>query len=334
MRTIVLTGGGTAGHVMPNLALLPELKKYFDKIIYIGGKGIERDLALTAGIPFFETPVVKLDRSRIMNNFKIPFVLIKGVSKACTVFDEIRPDIVFSKGGYAALPSCFAAHKRGIPVVCHESDYTLGLANKVVSSFAAATLTSFPETKGGTFVGNPVRKEIYEKNNPLHSIDQGRKKILITGGSLGSLALNEVVYNALPPLLKKYNVVHISGKKGDFSIKQSNYLQIAFTNDFPELLRSCDLVVCRSGANTLSEVASLGKKCLTIPLPKGVSRGDQILNAESYRKRGYCTVLPQEKMTPQTLLSSIEKTMDMNPPVLNVERINANIVEIILSALK
>ena len=336
MPTIVLCGGGTAGHVMPNIALLPELKKHFDKIFYLGGDGIERKLAEKASIPFFGTPVIKFDRKRFFDNVKIPIILSKGIEKAKKIFEEIRPNIVFSKGGYAALPACFAAKKMGIPVVCHESDYSFGLANKLVKRFASVVLTSFPETPGGIYVGNPIREEIlFSKNDKisLPGLDRTRKTILITGGSLGSVALNEIVYAALPDLLKKYQIIHISGKNGDFSVKKDHYFQLEYSDEFPAILSYADLVICRSGSNTLTEVAANGKRCITIPLPKGVSRGDQVQNAESFEKRGYCKVIRQEELSTDRLLMTIEGMWYKNPPILDVTKINETVVKYILSAL-
>lgn len=336
MKTIILTGGGTAGHIIPNLALVPELRKYFDSIHYFGGNGMEENLVTNAGIPFHKTTVVKFDRSKIFSNLKIPFLLQKGINEAKELITFIKPDVVFSKGGYAALPVCFAAKKLGIPVVCHESDYTLGLANKIVSSFAAKTLTSFPETKGGIYVGSPVREEFYSKKPSyceVPNMDARKKTLLVCGGSLGSSAINNVIYSVLPVLLKNYNVIHISGKTGDFNVKRNNYYQCSYAPDFPALMRRADLVICRAGSNTLFEAAATGIRCIAIPLPKGASRGDQILNAKSFEKHGYCEVLPQEKLCPETLLSKIEAIWHKTPQVLDVLQINEKIVKHILSVI-
>ena len=155
MGTIVLTGGGTGGHIIPNLALLPQLGRYFSRIVYIAGDGMEARLVPAAGIPFYRTETVKLDRSHLLENFKIPFVMRRAIEEAKSILDTEKPDIVFSKGGYAALPTCYAAKAHKIPVVVHESDYSLGLANRLCTRFAAAVLTSFPETGGGILTGNP-----------------------------------------------------------------------------------------------------------------------------------------------------------------------------------
>ena len=337
MKSIVLTGGGTAGHVIPNLALIPELKKFFDKIYYFGGNGIEKYLAEKANIPFYETTVVKFDRRKILSNFKIPILLQKGISEAKKILTKLSPDVIFSKGGYAALPVCFAAKMLGIPVICHESDYSMGLANKIVSLFAKKTLTSFPETKGGIYVGNPVRQDFFNQSTSQQSnlpmLDSKKRTLLICGGSTGSTAINKVIYSALPELLKKYNIIHISGNNGDFSVSGSNYYQYKYADNYPSLLKRADCVVCRAGSNTLTEAAALGKKCITIPLPKGVSRGDQILNAKSFQKRGYCKILFQDNLCVQSLIATINSIWNNSTPAMNVLQINKNIVNHIISAI-
>ncbi|MBR1624621.1 MAG: UDP-N-acetylglucosamine--N-acetylmuramyl-(pentapeptide) pyrophosphoryl-undecaprenol N-acetylglucosamine transferase [Clostridia bacterium] len=336
MSVLILTGGGTAGHVTPNLALLPQAKKYFDKIYYMGGSGIEKKLAQKAGISYLETTVIKFDRKNILSDLKIPYKLHQGVSEAKKIFRSVKPSVVFSKGGYAALPACLAAKSLSVPVICHESDYSLGLANKITSYFAVKTLTSFPETKGGTYVGNPVRED-FLRSLPAPSfflkLDKRLKTILVCGGSLGSVAINEAVYKTLPILLRKYNVVHICGQNGDLSVHGENYFQLPYTDDFAAVLQHCDYVVSRSGSNTLFEIASLGKPCLTIPLPKGTSRGDQILNARSFEKRGFCKVLPQENLSPETLIQGIDGLSAFPNNKLDVSKTNETIIKTLVSYL-
>lgn len=335
MLTIVLTGGGTAGHVMPNIALLPELKKRFGCIHYVGSTPLEESLVRCENIPYHKITSVKLDRSKLFSNLKIPYLLQKGIKEARELLKLIAPSVVFAKGGYVSLPACIAAKMMNIPVICHESDYTLGLANKIMSVLGAKIITSFPETKGGLYIGNPVRKEIYESSRNTPSLppklDPKKKTVLICGGSSGSIAINSAVYNNLTELTKKYNVVHISGKNGNFDIDAKNYLQFKYCNNFPYYLHLCDLIVCRSGSNTLFEAASLGKPCLTIPLPKSVSRGDQILNAKSFARQGYCEILPQNELCSDKFSQSIEKCFAMRPKALNVGEINKKIVDTIVS---
>ncbi len=339
MATIVLTGGGTGGHVIPSLALLPELKKKFDTIVYVGGSGIEKRLAEEKGLPFFQVETVKLDRTRVHNNIWIPFRLLKGVRECEKIFEKVKPDVVFSKGGYVALPACFAAKKTGVPIVCHESDYTMGLANKITSRFAEKTLTSFEETAKGICVGNPIRIEILsgnreraKKNYPL---DEYKKTVLVFGGSQGSAAINNVVYESLPALTKKYNILHISGKSGDFSIPNSDsYIQLRYASDMFDLFALSDMVVCRAGANTLFEIAAIGKPALCIPLPKGNSRGDQILNAEYFMKKGYVDVLKQDDLFMESLMYELSKIEGMRPPKMDVSKVNEKIVREVFSVVK
>lgn len=315
MATIVLTGGGTAGHVTPHLALLPYLKKDFDKIYYIGSfSGMEKNIIAKTGIRYYSVPCVKLIRKFTFKNFAIPFTLIKGVSEAGEILDELKPDVIFSKGGYVALPVVLAAKKRRIPVICHESDYSVGLANRISARHCEKVLTSFPSAaqslKNGVCVGAPLKNSLFTANKAesLKIVGLTNKKpvILITGGSLGAKAINDCVRGALNELLKKYQVLHICGKGNLSGIKKSGYVEIEFTDKMENAFACADICVSRAGANTVFEMASLKKPMLLIPLPKGVSRGDQILNAEHFEKQGLAKVLPQESLTPATLVSAID----------------------------
>lgn len=311
MKTLVMTGGGTAGHIMPCLALLPELRKYFDRIIFVGGEGMEKEIVPKV-MPFYSVPTTKLYRRHVYKNVTVPFILSRGVSAAVKILRQEGASVVFSKGGYASLPACLAAKKLSVPVVVHESDYTLGVANKLVSRFAALTMTSFIETKGGVCVGNPVREEILSGNaeRAKTKYDVGEKPILlVVGGSSGAMAINDAIHRGLDDLLEKYDVVHVCGKKGDASVRKKGYVPLPYAEDIADLYAASDVVVSRGGSNALSELAALGKKSVIIPLPKGESRGDQVLNAESYRRKGFFTVLPQEELCVETLLDAVEKTL-------------------------
>ena len=315
MATIVLTGGGTAGHVTPHLALLPYLKKDFDKIYYIGSfSGMEKNIIAKTGIRYYSVPCVKLIRKFTFKNFAIPFTLIKGVSEAGEILDELKPDVIFSKGGYVALPVVLAAKKRRIPVICHESDYSVGLANRISARHCEKVLTSFPSAaqslKNGVCVGAPLKNSLFtaSKAESLKIFGLSNKKpvILITGGSLGAKAINDCVRGALDELLKKYQVLHICGKGNLSGIKKSGYREIEFTDKMENAFACADICVSRAGANTVFEMASLKKPMLLIPLPKGVSRGDQILNAEYFESKGLAKILQQENLTPKTLTRAID----------------------------
>lgn len=340
MNRIVLTGGGTGGHVIPNLALVPSLNKYFDQIHYIGSNGIEKELVTKEKEIFFHTTsVVKLDRAHIMKNLKIPFVLIKAVKEARQLLETIKPSAVFSKGGYVSLPTCFAARQEKIPIIIHESDMSLGLANKIVSKFADLVITSFEQTKQGEYIGNPVREEIFqgsiERAKKNYQIDQNKPVILVFGGSSGSSAINDVVYLSLPKLTQKYFVIHIAGKHGDFKIKHNSYKQIEYAHDINDLFAVARIVVSRAGANTLSELMALGKKILAIPLPKGSSRGDQIENALSYKNKGQLYMLEQSNLNPQTLVDTINNLYLMPSPSLkNINNVNEKIVQKIMEVIR
>lgn len=337
MGTIVLTGGGTGGHIIPNLALLPQLGRYFSRIVYLAGDGMEARLVPAAGIPFYRTETVKLDRSHLLENFKIPFVMRRAIEEAKSILDTEKPDIVFSKGGYAALPTCYAAKARKIPVVVHESDYSLGLANRLCARFAAAVLTSFPETGGGILTGNPVREELFKGDADLIRRRYGiqlKPVVLIFGGSLGAEAINRVVEEALPRLIRKYFVIHIAGKSAAESVVASDYVRLSFSDEMPHLYAAADYVVCRGGANSLAEATALGKRTLCIPLPKGVSRGDQELNAESYRKRGLIRVLPQPQLSPDSLLDGLEALAAQQPKTPPKAESNDAIIRVLLDVLR
>lgn len=338
MATIILTGGGTAGHIIPNLALVGELRKYFDAIHYIGGDGMEKELVQAENISFHQVPCIKFDRVNFLKNLQIPYTLTKGINEAKKIMSILEPNVVFSKGGYVALPACFAAKSLKIPLVIHESDYTMGLANKLVASSAKKVITSFAETEGGEFIGNPIRTNILHGNKlkviPILDLDPNKKTVLIMGGSSGAQSINDVVYMGIRELTKRYNIVHISGKNGDFNIKHKNYNQLKYTENIADYFDLADCIVGRAGANTLCEVAALGKHSISIPLPKGNSRGDQLLNAKSFEKRGMTEILLQEDLYVESLLAKIEGIWNKNQPVLNIENINKNVVKAIVDTMK
>jgi len=332
MKSIVLTGGGTAGHIMPNIALLPELRKKFDGIYYIGSHdSLEERIAEKNGIDFFAVESVKLKRDKILENFKIPFVLIKGINNAKKILKKLNPSIVFCKGGYASLPAAYAAKSLKIPVICHESDMTLGLANRLISRFSAATFTSYPETSGRNviLVGTPIRENIghgdREKLRGDLKLDN-RPNILIMGGSLGSLAINNAVIEAADELVKTYNIIHIAGKN-PIDFKNDNYRLIAFADNIEDYFALSDIVVSRAGATACAELAYLKKKTLLIPLPKGSSRGDQELNAMSYLKAGAAKVLLQKDLNKESLISAINALYSSPSPQSKVK--SASCVEIV-----
>lgn len=315
MLSILLTGGGTAGHVIPCLNLLPELKTKFDKIYYIGSKdGIEKELVTKAGIDFYSVTCVKLKRKLTPENLSIPFKLAKGIIEAKRLLKKLNPSVVFSKGGYVSLPVVIASYKLKIPVITHESDITAGLANKIASKYSMLTLTSFFETakefKNGLHVGCPLKKDLnsYDKRSCLSefSLDDSKPVLLVFGGSLGSVTLNNALLSALPELKRHFNVLHVTGKKNyDKFYKSNGYTPLPFVDNMSKAYSVADVIVSRSGANSAFEILSLNKPVVFIPLAKGESRGDQILNAEYFAKKGYAYLLPEQLLTEKSFIYAV-----------------------------
>jgi len=309
MNTIVLTGGGTAGHVMPALALVPYLRPYFSNIHYAGRTdGVESKLAAASGLPFWGTDAVQFDRRRLFRNFSIPAVLRKASGEMQANLQRIGCDIVFSKGGYCALPTVLAARRLGIPIVCHESDRTIGLANRLTMRFTPHLLTSFDTTVGGTYMGNPIRDQIFEgvASRVPFRFSSG-PVVLVMGGSMGAAVLNEAAV-ALAEANPQWNVVNLFGKS-PVACARNNYYGIEFTASIADLYACCDVVVCRAGANTLFELAALGKKAICVPLPKGNSRGDQVQNAHYFAQKYGFDVLPQSQLSVDSLVHRIQNAL-------------------------
>lgn len=318
LKTIVLTGGGTAGHVTPNLALIPELKKAGYNVIYIGTeKGMERALVEKTGVEYHYVSTGKLRRYMSKDNFTDMFKVVKGIAEAKKLIKGLKPDIVFSKGGFVAVPVVLGAKFNGVPVIAHESDMTPGLANKIAMPFAKKVCTTFPETvkyigKKGIHTGTPIRKELFEgdaeKGRKLCGFDNQKPVIMMMGGSLGSQKINKVLRYILPEITKDFQLVHICGKGNvDQLINITGYKQFEYlSEELPHVMACADMVISRAGSNSISEFLALKKPALLIPLSAKASRGDQILNAQSFEKQGYSLVLKEEDMTPESLLKSVK----------------------------
>jgi UDP-N-acetylglucosamine--N-acetylmuramyl-(pentapeptide) pyrophosphoryl-undecaprenol N-acetylglucosamine transferase len=320
MSKIVLTGGGTAGHVAPNLALAPFLKERGYEIHYIGSKnGIEKSLVESAGIPFYSISSGKLRRYFELTNVTDGFKAVKGVGDALSVLRKLKPELVFSKGGFVAAPVCIAAKLLGIKVVIHESDMTPGLANKIAIPFADRVLVCFPETikciKGGKAVltGTPVRRELYGGSklaaSKMCKFPEQKPVLLAMGGSQGSMRINECLRQSLPELLKIYNVIHLCGRGNLWEgAPKKGYLQLEYaSSELPHILAWSDIVVSRAGANSITEFLALKKPSLLIPLPLTASRGDQLENAKSYERQGFSLVLHEEDLTSERLTAMVEE---------------------------
>lgn len=320
-RKIILTGGGTAGHVTPNIALLPTLRERGYEIRYIGSyDGIERKLIREQGIPYYGISSGKLRRYFDWQNFSDPFRVLHGFSQARQILKKEKPDVVFSKGGFVSVPVVQAAGLLHIPVVIHESDMTPGLANKLAIPFAAKVCCSFPETmeqlpkEKAVFSGSPIRRELLSGSREaalrFTGLSGEKPVLMVMGGSQGSVVINNALRADLDLLLPRFDVIHLCGKGNlDESLKgRSGYLQYEYIEEeLKDLFALADIVLSRAGANSICELLALRKPNLLVPLSAQASRGDQILNARSYEKQGYSMVLEEESLTPKTLLSSLEK---------------------------
>lgn len=320
MKRIVLTGGGTAGHVTPNIALLEDLIKEGYEPHYIGSlDGIEKNLIADTGIPYYGIASGKLRRYIDLKNISDPFKVIKGCFQATRLISKIKPDVVFSKGGFVSVPVILGAKLCRVPSILHESDMTPGLANKICMPFATKICTTFAETlkhlpKGkAVLTGSPIRASILtgsaRKGHELCGFNDEKPVLLMIGGSLGAARLNSILRSILPSLLSKYQFVHLCGKGNlDPSLEgRAGYKQFEYVKDeLPHLFAMTDVIVSRAGSNAISEFLALKIPSLLIPLPASASRGDQLLNATSFKEHGYSFVLQEEEMTEASLLDAID----------------------------
>lgn len=324
MKRIVLTGGGTAGHVTPNMALIPRLQELGYEIHYIGSyNGIEKKLIEEMHIPYYGISSGKLRRYFDLKNFTDPFRVIKGFSEAQHLIKKLKPDIIFSKGGFVAVPVVLAARKNHVPVICHESDMTPGLANKIALPFASKICCNFPETlkslpaDKAVLTGSPIREELRhgdaEKAKKFCHFTSDKPVLMVIGGSLGSANVNAAIRGILPQLLKDFQVIHLCGKdKLDPALNGTpGYVQYEYIKEeLADLFALADVVVSRAGANAICELLDLRKPALLIPLGSNASRGDQILNAQSFKSQGFCEVLTEDVLTSELLLETIHKLYD------------------------
>ncbi len=322
MKKIILTGGGTAGHVTPNIALLPSLRELDFDIRYIGTyNGMEKGLIEKENIPYSGISSGKLRRYFDLKNFTDPFRVIKGYSEARHILKSYKPDIVFSKGGFVSVPVVVAAHRLHIPVVVHESDITPGLANKLCFPYAAKICCNFPETlnylpkEKSVLTGSPIRAELLSGSKAaglaLTGFSGSKPVLLIIGGSLGSVKINTSVRSCLADILSTFDIIHICGKGNiDHALTTTNgYKQYEYVSaELKDLFALSDVVISRAGANTICELLALKKPNILIPLSSAASRGDQVLNAASYKKQGFSCVLTEEELTDSSLLAAIHDT--------------------------
>lgn len=316
MKTIVLTGGGTAGHVFGNIALLPKLEKAFDRIVYLGSEnGIEREIIKQhKNVEYVPIKTIKLERKLTLKNLAIPFVLLKSISNCKKILKEINPNIIFSKGGFVSIPVVFAGSKLKIPIVCHESDLTLGLSNKLTKNKAKYVCTTFPKTaqklKNGLWVGSPIRENLFSGNQSFRQkfkISTNAKVLLVMGGSLGSNDLNKLVWNNLEFLCSNFFVVHLTGKEKSKNITHSNYAQLEFCNEMQNIFAITDFAITRGGSNAIWELVAMKIPMLIIPLSKKISRGDQIENAKYFEDCGFSLTLFDESISDESFKAKVKE---------------------------
>lgn len=321
-KKIVMTGGGTAGHVTPNIALMPALQEAGYEITYIGSyNGMEKELIEAQKIPYIGISSGKLRRYFDWKNFSDPFKVLKGYGQAISILRKLKPDVVFSKGGFVSVPVVLAAKHCHIPAIIHESDITPGLANKIAIRGAKKVCCNFPETmkylpaEKAVLTGSPIRRELFhgDAEKSLHYCgfpDHSKPVLLIVGGSSGSKVINEAVRKVLPELLEQFYIIHLCGKgnldeklKGVIGYAQFEYASAELTDMFA----LADLAISRAGANSICELLALHKPNILIPLSAAASRGDQVLNAKSFKKQGFSYVIEEEELTKDSLLSAVKE---------------------------
>lgn len=320
-KRIVMTGGGSAGHVTPNIALIPRLKQLGYEISYMGSyDGIEKKLIEDFDIPYYGISTGKFRRYFDPKNFSDPFRVIKGLMEARKYLKVIAPDVVFSKGGFVTVPVVRAAASLGIPCIVHESDMTPGLANKLCIPVAKKVCCNFPETfrqlpaERAVLTGSPIREELSrgrrETAYEMCGFNDSKPVIMVIGGSLGSAAINQAVRDALPELLKDFQVVHLCGKEkmDNLLLTTEGYKQFEYIkSELKDLFAMADLVISRAGANAINELLALRKPNILIPLPSGSSRGDQILNAQSFEAQGFSIVIDEDYLTGKLLVEKVQE---------------------------
>ena len=321
MKKIVLTGGGTAGHVTPNIALLPALKESGYEVTYMGSyDGIEKKLIADFNIPYVGISTGKFRRYLDPKNLTDPFRVIKGFSEARKFLKQYKPDVVFSKGGFVGVPVVRAAASLGIPCVIHESDMTPGLANKLCIPVAKKVCCNFPETlkllpeEKAVLTGTPIRVEL-SQGNKLAGLDMcgfsaNKPVIMVIGGSLGAASVNKAVRETLPLLSEAFQIVHLCGKGkiDNLYLSTPGYKQFEYIKaELKDLFAMADIVISRAGANAICELLALKKPNILIPLPAASSRGDQLLNAASFESQGFSIVINEDDLTPQLLADKVHE---------------------------
>lgn len=350
MKRIILTGGGTAGHVTPNMALVPALRDAGYDIHYIGSyNGIEKKLIEDMKIPYHGISSGKLRRYFDPKNFTDPFKVVKGYGEASRLIKSLKPDVVFSKGGFVTVPVVMAAKAHHVPAIIHESDMTPGLANKICIPSAAKICCNFPEAINhlpkdkAVLTGTPIRRELFQGDSlaglTYCGFNASKPVLLVIGGSTGSVIINNAVRESLGELLEKFQIIHLCGKdKVDESYNNTpGYVQYEYVKkELSDMLAVSDLVISRAGANAICELLALNKPNILIPLSAKASRGDQILNAESFEKQKYSYVLEEENLTHDTLLKAVNEVYENREEYIKCMKASnaSNAIDVIINLIK
>ena len=349
-QKIVFTGGGTAGHVTPNIALIEALQCDNWQIDYIGSiDGVEKSMIQAINVPYHAIRCGKLRRYFSWKNFYDPFNMIFGILQSYCLLRKLKPNVIFSKGGFVALPVVIAAWLNRIPVIAHESDMSPGLANrlsfpfvdKICVTFAAAK-THFKRQDKVEVTGTPIREQLLNGNQErglaLCGFTKEKPCLMIIGGSQGSNAINQTVRQVLDTLRERFQVIHICGKGNVDSalLNTQGYCQFDYVNaELPDLFAATDTVISRAGANSLYEILALAKPHVLIPLSLKASRGDQIQNARYFEKQGISVVINEEALSSATLLAAVETVKERRDEIiskireLKIKSATLNIIEML-----
>ena len=345
MKKILFCGGGSAGHVIPNISIIESLNKIAEPV-YLGTGGIEKGICRDNKVMFYEYQAPKLVRGKIFCNITLPFKLLKSIKQAGEIIDKIKPDLVFCKGGYVCVPPAIAAKKRGIPVITHESDVSVGLANKIIAKRCKKVLTSFPQTarsfENGIYTGTPMRATLFNRDKAEARAKFGldmRPTLIVLGGGSGSVKINEAVRKSAHTICKDFNILHLCGKGNTVNTNIYGYKQVEFENDMGLVYACADGAISRCGSNTANELAALKIPTLFIPLENKRSRGDQVKNAEYFQSLGICDVLREADLTEQSLVKGVYNLMqnDKIKTALKYNKVecgNEKIIREILATLR